>query len=155
MGAIRIGAALLLLLTALFVESFRAKWGPVQRAVRRFNRDVTNPRQLETAGQPGAYASVVHHRGRVSGAAYRTPAVAVPTDDGFLFALPYGPGADWVANVLAAGSATVEHEGRSVPVQRPRLVPADEGNRFFPPGEQRMHRLFGVVDFLRVSEAGR
>ncbi|MGY2064210.1 nitroreductase family deazaflavin-dependent oxidoreductase [Blastococcus sp. SYSU DS0619] len=155
MGAVRVGAALVLLLGVLFVQSFRAKWGPVQRAVRRFNRDVTNPRQLATAGGPGAPAGVVHHRGRVSGAPYRTPAVAVPTGDGFVFALPYGPGADWVRNVLAAGRATVEHEGRLVPVERPRLVPAAEADRFVPAREQRIHRLFGVVDFLRVSEADR
>ncbi|MCZ2859033.1 hypothetical protein [Blastococcus sp. VKM Ac-2987] len=72
-----------------------------------------------------------------------------------MFALPYGPEADWVRNVLAAGRAIVEHEGRSVPVQRPRLVPTAEADRFLPPREQRMHRLFGVVDFLRVTEAGR
>ncbi|MCF6742997.1 nitroreductase family deazaflavin-dependent oxidoreductase [Blastococcus sp. KM273128] len=155
MGAVRATAALVVLLAALFVQSFRAKWPPVQRAVRRFNRDVTNPRQLATAGQPGAYAAVVHHRGRASGTAYRTPAVAVPTGDGFVFALPYGPGADWVRNVLTGGGATVEHEGRSVPVERPRLVPAAEADRFFPPFERRMHRLFGVGDFLRVTEAGR
>ncbi|TYP87993.1 nitroreductase family deazaflavin-dependent oxidoreductase [Blastococcus xanthinilyticus] len=155
MHVLGISAAAVVLLAALFVQSFRAKWGPVQRAVRRFNRDVTNPRQLATAGRPGAYAAVVHHRGRVSGTAYRTPAVAVPAGDGFVFALPYGPGADWVRNVLAAGTATVEHEGRSVEVQRPRLVDESEANRFFPPREQRMHRVFGVVDFLHVAEVGR
>jgi deazaflavin-dependent oxidoreductase (nitroreductase family) len=149
------GVLLLAAVSAVFVQSFRTKWGPVQSAIRRFNRDVTNPRQLETAGQPGAWAAVVHHNGRVSGTAYRTPAVAVPTGDGFVFALPYGPGADWARNVLAAGGATIDHEGRSVPVEDPRLVPSAEANPLFPPGEQRMHRLFGVVDFLRVTEAGR
>jgi hypothetical protein len=37
--------------------------------------------------------------------------VAFATDDGFVIALPYGPGADWVKNVLASGSATIVNEG--------------------------------------------
>lgn len=140
-------------LLAAFAVSFRTKFGPVQDVVRRFNRDVTNPRQLQTAGQAGAYASVVHHVGRSSGVPYRTPVVAVPTTGGFVFALPYGPEADWVRNVLAAGSATIEHEGEVVAVDQPELVPVDEVNPLFPATEQRMHRAFGVDDFLRVRRA--
>lgn len=137
---------------AAFTVSFRAKSRPVLDRIRRLNRDVTNPRQLRTAGQPGAWASVVHHVGRRSGTAYRTPVVAVPIGDGFLVALPYGPGADWVRNVLAAGSATVEHEGRIVPVDRPVLVPRAEADPHFAPREQRMHRIYRVDDFLRMRE---
>lgn len=134
-----------------FVYAFRTKFGPVQDRIRRFNRDVTNPRQLRTAGQAGSATSVVHHTGRRSGASYRTPVVAVPDADGFLFALPYGPDVDWVRNVRAAGSATVEHDGRTVVVDRPVLVGFEEANPRFAAKEQRMHRAFGVRDFLRVE----
>ena len=79
-----------------FVWSFRTKNPVVQGAIRRLNRSFTNPKQLQTAGQPGAYASVVHHTGRRSGADYRTPVVVQPAGDELFVALPYGPGADWV-----------------------------------------------------------
>ena len=136
-----------------FTWSFRTKFRPVQNAVRRLNRAVFNRIQLRTAGRPGAYASVVHHVGRRSGARYRTPVVALPVDDGFVVALPYGPRADWVRNVFAAGSAVVEHGGRSVSVGRPELLAADEANPLFPAKEQRTHQRFGVTDFLVVRAA--
>lgn len=136
-----------------FLVSFRTGFRPVLDGIRRMNRRVTNPRQMRTAGQPGAYASVVHHAGRVSGRAHRTPVVAVPAEDGFAIALPYGAGADWVRNVLAAGTATVEHEGRTVPIVRPELVPAAAADPYFPPKERRLHRLYGVEHVLRLDRA--
>ena len=138
-----------------FVLSFRAKFRPVQGVIRRVNKRVFNPQQLRTAGRPGAYASVIGHVGRTSGTAYRTPVVAVPTDDGFIVALPYGPTADWVRNVVAAGGARVEHAGEIVDVDRPRLVGPADADPWFPPREQRGHRRFGVDDFLVLRRAGR
>jgi deazaflavin-dependent oxidoreductase (nitroreductase family) len=148
-GLIAVGGGLWL----AFTLSFRMGFRPVLDAIRRMNRRVTNPRQLRTAGQPGAYASVVHHVGRVSGREHRTPVVAVPADDGFAIALPYGPGADWVRNVLAAGTATLEHEGRSIPVGRPELVPTPDADPFFPPKERRLHRLYNLEHVLRLHPA--
>lgn len=136
-----------------FLVSFRTGFRPVLDTIRRMNRRVTNPRQMRTAGQPGAYASVVHHVGRVSGREHRTPVVAVPADDGFAIALPYGAGADWVRNVLAAGTATLEHEGRTVPIVRPELVPAAAADPYFPPKERRLHRLYGIEHVLRLDRA--
>ena len=144
------GAALWL----AFVWAFRTRNRHVQGVIRRLNRRVTNPKQLRTAGQPGAYASVVHHVGRRSGTAYRTPVVVVPADDDLLVALPYGPGADWVRNVLDAGGATIEHEGATLHATRPELVPLAVANPYFPAKEQRMHRVYGVRDFLRLSRVG-
>ena len=39
-----------------------------------------------------------------------------------MIALPYGPGANWVRNVLASGSATIVHEGQTLDVDRPEIV---------------------------------
>lgn len=149
-GGLLAGGVLLL---TLFTLGFRTKFAPLHAAIRRFNRDVTNPRQLGRAGQPGSWASVIHHVGRTTGRPYRTPVAALPTEDGFLFALPYGPGADWVRNVLAAGSATVVHDGRTTPVVRPSLLPAEQANQQFPREQQRIHRIYGVEDFLVVDLA--
>ncbi len=139
------------LLWAAFAWSFRTKFRPVQDRIRRFNRDVTNPRQLQRAGQPGSYASIVHHTGRTTGTAYRTPVVAVPTEDGFVFALPYGPEVDWARNVRAAGTAMLDHDGRRMAVHQPTLVDLRQAAPLFPAKEQRMHRAYGVQDFLRVQ----
>ncbi|WP_189211662.1 nitroreductase family deazaflavin-dependent oxidoreductase [Actinokineospora fastidiosa] len=136
-----------------FLVTMRTKVRLVQDLVRRMNRRLLNPRQLRTAGSVGAYASVVHHTGRTSGAAYRTPVVAVAHGQGLVVALPYGPRADWVRNVLAAGGATVDHDGESFQVTRPELVSGPEVEDLFDPGERRAHRLFGVTDFLRMRRA--
>ncbi len=146
-------AAVAALLLAAFTLSFRTGFRPVLDRVRRLNRSVLNPRQLPGAGLPGASNSVVHHVGRTTGTAYATPVVAVPTADGYLFALPYGPGADWVRNVRAAGTATLQHDGRAWQVEHPELVPAADADPYFDRTEQRLHRLFGVDDFLRVRRA--
>lgn len=136
-----------------FVVGMRTKSPSVQRAVKRMNKTFWNPRAMETAGTPGAYASIVHHVGRHSGSVYETPVVPVTTDDGFAIALPYGPGTDWVRNVLAAGRATITHEGETYEVERPRVVPVDSPDISFGDSEDRTHRIFGVNECLRVSHA--
>ena len=64
-----VGALLLGLLTVVivFVLRMRARSQRVLNAVRRVNRAIVNPRQMRSAGTPGAYASVIRHTGRTSG----------------------------------------------------------------------------------------
>ncbi|MGI9646754.1 MAG: nitroreductase family deazaflavin-dependent oxidoreductase [Ilumatobacteraceae bacterium] len=143
----------LIVLTAIaigvvFVAGMRAKAAPVQDAVRRMNRAVTNPRQMTTAGQAGSYASVVRHVGRTSGTVYETPVVAYPTDDGFAIALPYGRSADWMKNVLAAGSTSIVHEGETHDLDRPEIVPTAEISAHIPDREERTHRVFHIDEAL-------
>lgn len=141
-------------LGVVFVTGMRSKSPRVLRAVRRMNRAFWNPRQMQTAGTPGAYASVVRHVGRRSGHAYATPIVAVPAGDGFVVALPYGTQADWVRNVLAAGSAELVHEGRSYEIERAEVVPMDAVAEHFSPQDQRAHRLVGVDQCLQLWSSG-
>jgi deazaflavin-dependent oxidoreductase (nitroreductase family) len=137
----------------LFLVSMRMKFRPVQDAVRRINRVTWNPRAMRTAGQPGAFASVIRHVGRTSGRKYETPVGVVEIEGGFVIALPYGTSPDWLQNVLAAGSATIVNEGNTYRVDNPELVPAAVGNPYFPPNDQRSHRLFRVDDFLLLRSA--
>ena len=74
----------------------------------------------------------------------------MPTDDGFVIALPYGLSADWLKNVLASGSATIAHDGSTYDVDRPEVVPLSTVEHQFSPTDQRAHRLFGVDQCLRV-----
>jgi deazaflavin-dependent oxidoreductase (nitroreductase family) len=145
-----LAGAVALALIGVFVVGMRTKSPAVQGAVRRVNRAVTNPRTMRTAGTVGASASVVHHVGRRSGAAYATPVVPVESEDGFIIALPYGTRADWVQNVLAAGRATITHGGRTFEVRDPDVVPTEKVERYFDEPERRAHRAFNVVECLRL-----
>lgn len=140
-------------LATVFLVGMRTKTPAVVDRVRRFNRAVTNPRVLRSAGEPGASASVMRHVGRVSGRSYETPVGPFAVGDAFVIALPYGPGADWVRNVMANGSATLVHEGRTVPLHEPEVVSVAEVIADLPSSEQRTLRLFGVDECLRVRPA--
>jgi deazaflavin-dependent oxidoreductase (nitroreductase family) len=135
------------------IVGMRTKREPVLSGMRRVNRAFWNPMAMKTAGTPGAYASVIRHVGRTSGRAYATPVTAVPTDDGFVIATPYGAESDWAQNVLASGSATIEHEGATYEVARPEIVAMEQVESWFGGGDQRAHRLFGVSECLRVANA--
>ena len=147
---------LALALTAIgiaLVVGMRTKSPPVLDAVRRMNRSVANPRQMRSAGTQGAHASVIKHVGRTSGRPYETPVGAIPTDDGFLIALPYGTRADWLKNVLASGSATIVHEGITHRVAQPELVATADAAPELPAKELRTLRLFRVDQCVRVRRA--
>lgn len=150
-GTLVLGVAAIAL---MYVLGMRAKSPIVQGPLVRFQRAILNPRQLRTAGEPGAYASVIRHRGRTSGRAYETPVGAVPTDDGFAIALVYGSGTQWLRNVLASGSATIVHEGHEYQVDRPEIVPMEAVAARFTAGDQRGFRWYAIDQALRVRSLG-
>jgi deazaflavin-dependent oxidoreductase (nitroreductase family) len=148
------GTALAIGVIALiYVAGMRRKARWVQQPIIRISRALINPRQMRTAGTPGAYASVIQHRGRTSGRSYETPVGAVATDDGFVIALPYGSRVSWLRNVIASRSATIRHEGQTFVVDQPEIVPMAAVEQFFAPGERRTHRVFGVDQCLRLQRA--
>lgn len=106
-------------------------------------------------GHPGAYASIVRHRGRISGAEYQTPVGVVADGDAFLVALPYGSRAQWMRNVLAAESATLVHEGTTYRVNRPELIALATVADRFPASDQRLFRWLRVEDCLRLRNVER
>jgi len=128
----------------VFLVGMRRKHPVVLGAVRRTNRAVFNPMQMKSAGTPGAYASIIHHVGRNSGNDYETPVGAVATGDGFVIALPYGTEADWLKNVMAAGTATIDYEGETHQVDEVTVAPIAEADEFFSDQDRRAHRWFGV-----------
>jgi len=134
----------------VFFVGMRTKSPLVQNTVRRFNRAFGNPHQMKTAGTPGASASVIRHVGRKTGRPYETPIVSFATPDGFVIALPYGQGTDWIKNVLATGSATIVNEGETWLVDRPELVPTSVAAPYLPAKEQRGLRRFAVDSCLQV-----
>ena len=155
-GPILTGLAVLVLAVgavgAIFVLGMRAKSPVVQGAIIWLGKHVFNGMQMRTAGTPGAYAAIIRHRGRVSGEAYETPVGVFETADAILIALPYGR-SNWARNVLAAGEATLVFEGETFQVDSPELIPMTSVETEFEPREQRMHRIFGVADVLRLRRA--
>ena len=137
-----------------FFLGMRAKSRLVRGAMIWFTRTVMNPMQMKSAGNPGAYAAVIKARGRVSGRLYETPIGAVVSGDGFVIALPYGTQANWVRNVLAAGTATLVHEGHTYTVDRPELVPMAGLEACFSEADQRAQRVTRVDQCLRLRNAG-
>jgi deazaflavin-dependent oxidoreductase (nitroreductase family) len=148
--------ALLALVFLVFFLGMRGKWGFVQRGVRRMNRRFMNPRQMRTAGSPGAYAGVIHHVGRVSGKQYATPVGPFPVKGGFVINLPYGTSPDWVRNVLAAGRATLVVNGETHQLVTPEVVAVADIADQLPAKELSTMRAFAVRQslLLRYPPAG-
>ncbi|MDJ0792080.1 MAG: nitroreductase family deazaflavin-dependent oxidoreductase [Acidimicrobiia bacterium] len=136
---------------AVFVVSMRSQYPPVLRAVKRMNKAFWNPRVLETAGQVGATASVVEHRGRTSGNEYRTPVSMYPIEGGFLIPLVYGRTADWTKNVMSAGSGVIVHDGTVYQIERPEFVARSEAESSLPERERRLLKTMNVAEVLRVD----
>jgi deazaflavin-dependent oxidoreductase (nitroreductase family) len=134
----------------VYLLGMRSKSPLVLGPLIRLQRAVINPRQMASAGTPGAYAAVIRHRGRISGRPYETPVGAVETDDGFLVAIVYGSRTNWLRNVLTAGTATIVHEGHTYAVDEPEIVPMRSVQAHFPAGDQRGFRWLGTDQALRV-----
>jgi deazaflavin-dependent oxidoreductase (nitroreductase family) len=93
---------------------------------------------------------ILTYRGRRTGRIYRTPVNVFRRGDAYFFFLTYGSDAQWVKNVLAAGSCSIETRGRVVELVDPELVvdpelrPAPRLVRFLE------RRIAGVTEYLRM-----
>ena len=149
-------AAVVIVLAAavvLFLLGWRRKSGLVIRPIVALSKRFMNPFQMRTAGTPGAYASIIRHRGRTSGNAYETPVGVVEDGDTFLIALPYGDRTQWLKNVLAAGSAVLVHEGSTHAVVQPELIPMSTVAEHFSPSDQGLFKAMRVDACLRLQAA--
>ena len=119
---------------------------PIPRMVRQWNKAGLNRVTKHIAPWvPGM--GVIIHRGRRSGRLYQTPVSVFTTQDGYVFALTYGPDTDWVKNVLAAGGCELRTRGHATRLTAPRLY-HDQSRRGIRPVERQVLRLIGVADFL-------
>lgn len=149
LGAWAIGAVVTL--PVLLAILFRT---PIRRPIRTFNKHFLNPLTRRVAGSRGPYAAV-HHMGRRSGKVYTTPVAADRISDGFLIPLVYGPDVDWAKNVLAAGHASIDFEGKSYAITLPRIQPFAEAAPSLRRGLQLRYRFYGVKSFLHVHAAAQ
>jgi len=94
---------------------------PLPRSLARFNKKVTNRIQGLWAPWLPPWAVIIH-KGRKSGRSYQTPVLAFRSGPHLAVILFYGERAEWLRNVLAAGSAQVRRAGRVAQLTNPRVV---------------------------------
>jgi deazaflavin-dependent oxidoreductase (nitroreductase family) len=124
---------------------------PIPRTVGRWNKVGLNRVTKRIAPWAPGFGLVIHC-GRRSGRRYETPVNVFPSEDGYVFALTYGPDTDWVKNVMAAGGCDLITRGHSVLLVSPRLF-HDESRTAIRPFERRILGLLGVADFLALKMA--
>lgn len=113
--------------------------------VNRYVNPVTRP----FAKRLPSFA-IITHRGRKSGRSYSHPINVFRRGDDYYFFLTYGSDVQWVKNVLASGSCTIETRGRVVELVDPELV-TDPELRPAPPLARFVERhVAGVTQYLRM-----
>jgi deazaflavin-dependent oxidoreductase (nitroreductase family) len=115
-----------------------------------FNRLATNRLTRPLAKRLPGFGVVVHV-GRTSGRRYSTPVNVFRSPDDYVIALTYGRDAEWVKNVVAAGSCELIMRGR-----RRTLIPEeilqDEARTHVPRLVRLPLRVLGVSEFLRLRD---
>jgi hypothetical protein len=124
---------------------------PFARTIARFNNRVTN-RLLGPIVWYLPGFGTIEHVGRKTGRRHVSPMMAFRSSDErrLTFALTYGPEAEWVKNVLAAGELTFDSRwsGR-LRLSQPRLM-NDPARRPVPSLIRMVLRLMSVDDFLEA-----
>jgi deazaflavin-dependent oxidoreductase (nitroreductase family) len=120
-----------------------------RRRVARFNQRYAN----RIVGRvlvrlPGF--GVVHHRGRRTGRAYRTPVKVFRSGENYLISLPYGADSDWVRNVLAAGRCELTTGRRTISLVAPRVF-VDPEPAELPALVRAVHRRLDVTAHLLLE----
>lgn len=119
---------------------------PPRRAVLVFNRIAV--KLAGTRAMP--VWALVHHVGRKSGVAYRTPVAVFPAAGVFYVGLPWGRDTDWVRNLRAAGGGTMEWKGVRYDVSDPTFVDKSEVLNVARLPQREILKRWSLTDFLRV-----
>jgi deazaflavin-dependent oxidoreductase (nitroreductase family) len=96
---------------------------------------------------------ILTHRGRKSGKSYSTPVNVFRRDGFYYFFLTYGSDAQWVKNVLATGTCSLETRRRVVELVEPELVDDPELKPAPPVVRLIERRVAGATQYLRMRPA--
>ncbi len=135
--------------TALHLWAWRRRNPQALRLVKLYHKYVENPVMIRFS-QFGITATI-HHVGRRSGTQYATPVVAHQSGQDVIIPLPYGTDIDWLRNLLAAGQAVVDLDGRSLAVEEPAVVGIDEVIDLLPIPMIRTVRFNGAREALLLQ----
>lgn len=124
----------------------RTRMWRFRQVVNRYVNPFTRPVAKRLPG-----FAILSHRGRKTGRTYRTPINVFHKDNGYYFIfLTYGSHVQWVKNVLAAGSCSIETRGRVVELVEPELI-TDPELRPAPPHVRFVERrIAGVTQYVRM-----
>ena len=123
------------------------------RFLRQVNRVVTNP-LMGTFAWLVPPLAVVHHAGRTSGRAYRTPVLAFPSTKGLVIPMTYGRDVDWARNLLAAHGGEIERLGRRVAFRNPRIVAFGAAEAQLPAALRPVFRAMDLPGYLLLDRRG-
>jgi deazaflavin-dependent oxidoreductase (nitroreductase family) len=116
-----------------------------RHVVHRYINPITRPlaKKLPTF-------AILTHRGRKTGRTYRTPINVFRRGNDYYFFLTYGSDVQWVKNILATGSCSIETCGRVVELVEPELI-TDPELRPAPPHVRFVERrIAGVTQYMRM-----
>jgi len=117
----------------------------VRHGVNRYVNPITRPLARRLPG-----FAILTHTGRKSGRKYQTPINVFKRGNHYLFFLTYGSDVQWVKNVLAIGSASIETRGRLVELVDPELI-TDPELRAAPPHVRFVEgRIAGATQYVRM-----
>jgi deazaflavin-dependent oxidoreductase (nitroreductase family) len=111
--------------------------------VNRYLNRLTGPMARRLPG-----FAILTHRGRTTGRTYQTPINVFRRGDDYVFFLTYGSDVQWVKNVLAGGSCSIETRGRIVELAEPELVTDPELRPAPAPVRLIERRLAGATQYL-------
>jgi deazaflavin-dependent oxidoreductase (nitroreductase family) len=118
--------------------------------MRYINKRLLNRLTIKFAGFKYSPFSIVYHVGRSSGSAYQTPIIVEPQENGFVFALMYGPRVDWYRNILAAGHCRLRWHGGTYALVEPETIDLEAALPAFPFPLRPVLRILGKQDFFRM-----
>ncbi|MGO8948517.1 MAG: nitroreductase [Ktedonobacterales bacterium] len=131
--------------------SARTDGSPVFRALRGFAGRPVNAFVVRFAGSRYLQGyGVVHHRGRRSGRAYRTPVIVRPVGHGFVIPVAFGERADWLQNLRAAGGCVIRWNGLVHPVVDPVIIDWLVARPTFAPLQRSIATLLGIKRCVHV-----
>jgi deazaflavin-dependent oxidoreductase (nitroreductase family) len=111
--------------------------------MRRVNRVFTNP-ILGTIAWLVPPMAVVHHVGRKTGRAYRSPVIAFRSKAGVVIPMTYGRDVDWARNIVRAGGCQLAQSGRRFTLRKPRIVGFAQASQRLP---AVLRPFFRTMDF--------
>jgi hypothetical protein len=115
---------------------------PIPNRIRYFNKRFLNRLTIKIAGASHSPIALV-----------QTPVMVKPLEDGFMFALTYGPAVDWYRNVLASGSCTLLWHGGKYQLEDPQSVPTKTGLHAFPPPFRQILMAIRIEHFFKMKFA--
>src|SRR5436309_934456 len=106
-------ASIVLAIALAFVFGYGLTMRPLLPRFGRFATRYINPLTRPVAGKLPTFG-IVMHTGRKTGRTYSTPVNVFRRGDEYFFFLTYGSEVQWVKNVLAAGSCSLDTRNQVV-----------------------------------------